>query len=185
MPVYPNTAWKPTGGEEPTLRILTLLAATVGLPYFLLSTTGPLVQAWYARRFKGAMPYRLYALSNLGSMFALLSYPFLFEPAFATRQQATIWSWGYVAFIVLCGAAAIVSVGWGPSSNALFQGVYPLLQINMGHTSQTALQAAYDANIDIGSPITTYKGAYSTPQAKNIKPTDGVAWRVAPARSDP
>ena len=60
----------------------------MGLPYFVLSTTGPLLQAWYARRRQGAMPYRLYALSNAGSMFALLSYPVLFEPVLATHQQA-------------------------------------------------------------------------------------------------
>ena len=50
-----------------------LLALTVGLPYFMLATTGPLIQAWYARRFHGSMPYRLYALSNVGSMGALIS----------------------------------------------------------------------------------------------------------------
>ena len=95
LPVYPSASWKPMGGEEPTLRILGLLAATVGLPYFLLSTTGPLLQAWYARRFRGAMPYRLYALSNAGSMFALLSYPVLFEPVFTTHQQAWMWPAAY------------------------------------------------------------------------------------------
>src|ERR1017187_8758138 len=94
MPIYPNVSWKPVGVAEPTLQILGLLAVTVGLPYFLLSTTGPLLQAWYARRFQGAMPYRLYALSNAGSMFALLSYPVLFEPAFNTHQQSSMWSWG-------------------------------------------------------------------------------------------
>jgi hypothetical protein len=106
LPIYPNLSWKPTGGEEPTLRILALLAVTVGLPYFMLATTGPLIQAWYARRFKGAMPYRLYALSNAGSMGALISYPFLFEPAFGTRLQSTMWSWGYGVFIALCAYTA-------------------------------------------------------------------------------
>ena len=106
LPVIPSAAWKPTGGEDPTLRILGLLAMTVGLPYFLLSTTGPLIQAWYARRFEGAVPYRLYALSNAGSMFALLSYPVLFEPAFATRHQAIGWSWGYAVFVLLCAVTA-------------------------------------------------------------------------------
>jgi hypothetical protein len=106
LPVYPSTSWKPAGAEEPTMRILGLLAATIGLPYFLLSTTGPLLQAWYARRFKGAMPYRLYALSNAGSMFALISYPVLFEPSFGTRNQAYMWSWGFGAFILLCGLVA-------------------------------------------------------------------------------
>jgi hypothetical protein len=80
LPIYPGASWKPSGSEEPTFGILVLLAVTVGLPYFLLSTTGPLLQAWYARQHKGSMPYRLYALSNAGSMFALLSYPVLFEP---------------------------------------------------------------------------------------------------------
>src|SRR5450755_438884 len=74
LPIWPAASWKPTGGDDPTLRILLLLLASVGLPYFLLAT-GPLLQAWYGRRYRGAMPYRLYALSNAGSMFALVSYP--------------------------------------------------------------------------------------------------------------
>jgi SAM-dependent methyltransferase len=106
LPVIPAAAWKPIGNEDPVFRILGLLAVTIGIPYFLLSTTGPLVQAWYARRYHGAIPYRLYALSNAGSMFALLSYPVLVEPAFATRLQAMGWSVGYAAFIALCGIAA-------------------------------------------------------------------------------
>src|SRR5690349_14563513 len=109
LPIYPNAAWKPSAGDEPSLRILGLLAVTVGLPYFLLSTTGPLLQAWYARRYKGAIPYRLYALSNAGSMFALLSYPVLFEPVYTTRQQATIWSVAYVVFAALCVMTAFRS----------------------------------------------------------------------------
>jgi len=107
-PLSPNPAWKPTGGEDPTLRILGLLAATIGLPYFLLSTTGPLVQAWFVREQSkpGFTPYRLYALSNLGSMLALLSYPVLVEPYFVTRWQGYGWSAGYVAFVVFCGFTA-------------------------------------------------------------------------------
>src|ERR1017187_9720760 len=106
LPVWPAASWKPTGAEDPTARILLLLAVTVGLPYFLLSTTGPLLQAWYARRYWGAMPYRLYALSNAGSMFALISYPVLFEPWLGARHQALGWSWAYGVFILLCGATA-------------------------------------------------------------------------------
>jgi SAM-dependent methyltransferase len=109
LPVYPQVSWKPAGVEEPTMRILGLLAVTIGLPYFMLSTTGPLLQAWYARRFKGSMPYRLYALSNAGSMFALLSYPVLFEPMFTTHQQAGMWSVGYGLFVVLGAVTAIRS----------------------------------------------------------------------------
>src|SRR4051812_45133983 len=109
LPIYPRVSWKPTGGEEPMFAILKLLTISVGLPYFLLSTTGPLIQAWYARRFKGAMPYRLYALSNAGSMFALISYPALFEPVFGTHRQALIWSVAYLGFILLCGITAFRS----------------------------------------------------------------------------
>ena len=106
LPVWPAASWKPAGTEDPTFRILLLLAATVGLPYFLLSTTGPLLQAWYAGRYKGAMPYRLYALSNAGSMLALITYPALFEPWLGTHQQAASWSWAYGVFILLCGITA-------------------------------------------------------------------------------
>lgn len=107
LAVYPSAGFEPYSAGDPTWRILLLLGRTIGLPYFLLSTTGPLVQAWYARRFAGSMPYWLYALSNAGSMFALLSYPFLFEPVLTTHEQARMWSWGYLAFAVVCAAAAL------------------------------------------------------------------------------
>jgi len=106
LPVIPGEAWKPLGEQNPTVRILELLAATVGLPYLLLSTTGPLIQAWYARAFPGSSPYRLFALSNTGSMLALLSYPVLVEPVLPTRMQAYVWSGGYVLFVALCALCA-------------------------------------------------------------------------------
>jgi spermidine synthase len=109
LPIYPSQALKPSGVSDPTWGILSLLGLTVGLPYFLLSTTGPLLQAWYARRHTGAMPYRLYALSNAGSMFALLSYPVLFEPKLTTHQQAGSWSIAYGVFVLLCGFMAVRS----------------------------------------------------------------------------
>src|SRR5262249_13302450 len=109
LPIYPTEAGMPAGSEAPTVRSPGLWAASIGLPFFLLSTTGPLLQAWYALRFKGAMPYRLYALSNAGSMFPLLSYPVLFEPFMTTQQQTLWWSAGYGLFIVLCGLTALRS----------------------------------------------------------------------------
>jgi SAM-dependent methyltransferase len=109
LPIYPADSLKPSGTGDPILGILLLLARTVGVPYFLLSTTGPLLQAWYARKYKGAVPYRLYALSNAGSMFALLSYPVLFEPIFGTHKQAWIWTIAYGAFVLLCGFTAMRS----------------------------------------------------------------------------
>src|SRR5437868_1426380 len=94
LPIIPSAAWKPAGGADPTLRILLLLGATIGLPYMLLSATSPLLQAWYLRTHAGAIPYRLFALSNLGSMLALISYPTLVEPRLALGHQAVIWSSG-------------------------------------------------------------------------------------------
>src|ERR1700730_10578267 len=109
LPILPNVSWKPTAIGDPTLRILELLAATIGLPYFLLSSTSPLLQAWYVRRTGSSVPYRLFALSNFGSMLALLSFPFVVEPNIASRQQAYYWSAGFVAFAALCLYTAWVS----------------------------------------------------------------------------
>jgi SAM-dependent methyltransferase len=106
LPIVPTAYWKPVGGENPAAMILGLLAVTLGLPYFLLSTTSPLLQAWFARRFPTRNPYRLFALSNLASLVALLAYPFAIEPWIPTRTQAYLWSAGYAFFAVLCGATA-------------------------------------------------------------------------------
>src|SRR5438105_744240 len=106
LPIIPAAYWKPMGGADPTLRILMLLGATIGLPYLLLSSTSPLLQAWYVRTHQGAIPYRLFALSNFGSMLALLSYPFLVEPRLALSNQARIWSGAFVVFAIVCLVAA-------------------------------------------------------------------------------
>lgn len=106
LPIVPSATWKPSGADDPTLRILLLLGATVGLPYGLLSATSPLLQAWYLRTHTGAIPYRLFALSNLGSMLALLSYPFIIEPRIALSKQAILWSFAYTAFAAACIFAA-------------------------------------------------------------------------------
>ena len=104
LPIAPSPEWKPADASDPTGRILALLLVSVGGPFLVLSTTGPLIQAWYARLRPGRSPYRLYALSNAGSLLALLSYPFVFEPALRLATQATLWAWAYAAFVVLCGA---------------------------------------------------------------------------------
>ncbi len=102
LPILPNPYWKPTVAGDPTARILILLAVTIGLPYFLLSSTSPLLQAWYVRRTGTKFPYRLFALSNFGSMLGLISFPFFVEPNLTSRQQAWGWSAIYVAFVLLC-----------------------------------------------------------------------------------
>lgn len=106
LPILPSPAWKPAHPGDPSGRILLLLVATIGLPYVLLSTTSPLLQAWYVAGKPGAVPYRLFALSNLGSLLALVSFPLLVEPLAATRTQAYGWSAIYAVFVVLCAALA-------------------------------------------------------------------------------
>jgi SAM-dependent methyltransferase len=106
LPIIPNVHWKPSGGENPSLRILGLLAVTVGLPYLLLATTSPLVQTWFVRRYRQATPYRLFALSNLASLLALVSFPFAVEPWIASTVQLKIWSALFAAFVLLCAGTA-------------------------------------------------------------------------------
>jgi hypothetical protein len=113
LPIIPDSAWKPTGGEDPGLRILGLLSVSIGLPYFLLSSTGPLVQAWFARTFPAGTVYRLFALSNLASLLALVAYPFVLEPWVTTATQAYAWSIGYGVFVLLCGGSAFYSLRHG------------------------------------------------------------------------
>ena len=111
LPVLPNPAWRAPGSGNPIWRILALLTLTIGLPYFVLSSTSPLLQAWYARTHQKGIPYRLFALSNLASILALLSYPVLVEPHVAARAQAVIWSITYGAFVVACGITAWLAMG--------------------------------------------------------------------------
>jgi SAM-dependent methyltransferase len=106
LPILAADSWKPQGDEAPIARILLLLAATIGLPYFLLSTTTPLLQSWYWQRFRTVVPYRLFALSNFASLLALLGFPVLAEPWFDLRQLGLAWSALYVAFVALCLAVA-------------------------------------------------------------------------------
>ena len=92
MPVIPALRWRPNGGENPLMLILGLLAATIGLPFLLLASTTPLLTAWSAKHTPSATSLtRFYALSNLGSMIALISYPVLIEPMLETHFQALSW----------------------------------------------------------------------------------------------
>jgi len=102
LSIIPSAAWKPADAQSPVLRILALLLMSIGAPFFLLSSTAPLLQFWFSRSRPGSSPYRLYALSNLGSLLAILSYPFLIEPAISLSTQSSLWSWGYAAFALLC-----------------------------------------------------------------------------------
>ncbi len=108
LPITPDDAMKPTGqSESPVFGIIKLLSSTVGIPYLLLSASGPLLQHWFSDSFPGRSPYRLYAVSNLGSILGLLTYPFLFEPLLAVTRQTHVWSIAYLFY-----AAAAVACGF-------------------------------------------------------------------------
>jgi len=91
-PTTPDASWKPGQVSFPGWEICKLLLVSVGLPYFLLSTNSPLMQAWFHRTFPEKTAYRLYALSNLGSLLGLISYPVIVEPYLTLAWQGRIWS---------------------------------------------------------------------------------------------
>ena len=109
LPVNPVNRWTASGAAHPVLSILGVLAATIGLPYLALSTTGPLMQTWYARESEARFPYRLFALSNLASLLALLAFPLSIEPLLPSRRQLTVWSISYLLFVLLAAGLAFRS----------------------------------------------------------------------------
>jgi hypothetical protein len=109
MPILPSDALRPTAEGDPTLQILWLLTVTVGLPALMLSTTSPLLQVWYMRRMGSEPPYWLFAWSNAGSLLALLSFPFVLEPAFNAQVLAWGWSGLFVVFALLSIGIAYLS----------------------------------------------------------------------------
>jgi MFS family permease len=106
-PLMPAAVWKPLTVTQPFFQILLLLAVGAGLPFFLLSSTSPLLQAWSLRLNPRGAPYWLYSLSNAGSMLGLLLYPILIEPLFSRAWQERIWSGGYLLVAILVVIIAI------------------------------------------------------------------------------
>jgi uncharacterized membrane protein YdcZ (DUF606 family) len=106
-PITPGAEWTPTNNRNPVWQVTQFLAMTVGLPIFLLSTTSPLLQSWFSRT-QEQSPYRLYALSNLGSLLGLVTYPVLFERLLTLNSQSWLWSGAYAAFLAVGAVCA-----WG------------------------------------------------------------------------
>jgi hypothetical protein len=117
-PITPGANWRPYGTENPTWFIIRFLLAGIGLPFLVLATTGPLLQHWFAREHPGRSPYRLYALSNLGSLVGLLAYPFLLEPFLRLHTQAWVWTALYAVFIGLCGFCAVRAYSFKASEDS-------------------------------------------------------------------
>lgn len=116
--VLPASDWRPTGAGEPTSRLLQLLLASVGPPYLLLAATTPLLQGWYARLRGAPLPYRLYALSNLGSFAALLAHPFLLQPWLELPLLGRAWTIGFALFSALAVACGLPLLRRDPPSDA-------------------------------------------------------------------
>jgi len=108
LPIVPSASFRPDPLAGATIQVLLVLGATVAVPFFALSATGPLLQRWFIRTGRGKSPYRLYALSNAGSLLALVSYPLLFEPLMSRGSQASLWSAGLGAFALLCAVCALL-----------------------------------------------------------------------------
>lgn len=106
LPIIPSARWRPESFDNPTWRILLLLTVSLSVPYMTLAATGPLLQAWFSKLYPGKSPYRLYALSNVGSLLALISYPILIEPLVTRHNQSKVWSWSFAVFALLCAACA-------------------------------------------------------------------------------
>lgn len=110
-PIIPSAEWKPEPGGVAILGIVKLLTVSIGLPFLVLSSTGPLLQSWFSAvhgrdSLSRRSPYYLYALSNAGSLLGLLSYPVLFEPYLYLRVQAYLWGYGFLFFVVCCAVCA-------------------------------------------------------------------------------
>ncbi len=103
-PVTPSADWKPPVGlEMPIPYLFLLLAVSVGLPYFLLASNSPLMQAWFSALHPNHSYARLYSLSNIGSLLGLLAYPLVIEPWLSLRAQGWVWSGGFLIFALLIG----------------------------------------------------------------------------------
>ncbi len=100
LPIRVAPEWKALIGHQPVRELLAVLAKTVGAPFFALSTTAPLLQRWFGVLYPTRSPYALYALSNTGSLLALLSYPVLVEPTLDISAQGTVWSIAFAGFVI-------------------------------------------------------------------------------------
>src|SRR6266478_4449072 len=134
MPIGIAVTWTPQGQENPAWLLLGVLVVSVGLPFFVVATSAPLLQKWFAGTGHRAArdPYFLYAASNLGSMLALLSYPVLVEPSLTLKDQGRVWAIGYLILTIL--TFACIWVVWKtPAADAAPSRIAEEITTNWGH----------------------------------------------------
>lgn len=127
LPIAIPAGTSPPQYSDPTLWLIGLLLTTVGLPFFVVSTNGPLLQRWFAETDhpRAGDPYFLYAASNCGSMLALCAYPLLLEPFFTLERQSEMWTYLYGLFAILtvACAAALVRFKGAPKTRVEIEAV--------------------------------------------------------------
>jgi spermidine synthase len=111
LPLGVDRNWGTPSGSSPILWLIGLLAVSVGWPFFALSASAPLLQAWFGRsgHRMSSDPYFLYSASNLGSLLALLAFPFLLEPSWTLAEQSRVWTAAYALLPILIGACALAA----------------------------------------------------------------------------
>ena len=114
-----HTADLSAASQHPVSAIFVALALSIGLPFLALGATSPLLQVWLARLETGAIPYRLFALSNLASLLALALYPSLLEPHFTLKAQRLTWSCGFAVFALISAALTLKTRSASPASSEL------------------------------------------------------------------
>ncbi len=107
LPITPGDSWKPHGGGNPTCKSSRCWRSVSGCPISCCRPPARFSSNGSAAPDRARSPYRLYALSNVGSLLALVSYPFFFETHFTRKAQAGLWAWGLVAYVLCCGFCAI------------------------------------------------------------------------------
>jgi len=144
LPITPDESWKPTDPANPTWQIVTLLLVTVGLPYLVVATSSPLLQHWFTRTHPGRSPYRLFALSNAGSLLGLVTYPFLLEPLLPTDTQTRVWSATFGVYALVCGICAVRVFPMGATATTAPAPVAPAVDpVSMRDRVLWLLLAAY------------------------------------------
>jgi spermidine synthase len=140
--VLPGTELRPESPDSPVFQVLLILGASVGLPYFCLATTGPLVQHWFTSTAHASSVFRLYALSNVGSFLALLSFPYVLEPWLEQQEMGQLWTAGFWVFALLCLPVALGA--WqnkaqiGAAAQGGTESATPAAAEHVGHRAQTS-----------------------------------------------
>lgn len=144
-PVTPSIESSNLQLSFPALALLTTLLLSVGLPFFILSSTSILIQRWFNQLYPKINPYPLYALSNLGSLLGILTYPFLTEPLLTLTQQGNWWSVGFVMYILIFSSFILRIRKLSESK--------PLNKINFAQTDRLITQSPKTTLLWLGLPF--------------------------------